>query len=175
MITSRNIQSPCKADTHFASQIILLLGTLHFKVAWYTLLPNSLCSSTHSTPCHTLLLSTLCSQEYFSPQHTLLHGTLCFLEHFAFCVPESIVCCGEHFTKEQNVPGSKVFKEAKCSRKQNVLGSKVLQEAKRPGIKMFLGAKYETAKCVKKQSVLGSKVCLSPCKICSYLMLKLSF
>ena len=39
-----------RADTHFASQIILLLGTLYFKVAWYTLLPDSLCSSTHSTP-----------------------------------------------------------------------------------------------------------------------------
>jgi hypothetical protein len=37
----------------------------------------------------------------------LLHGTLCFLEHFAFCVPESKVCWGEHFTKEKNVPGSK--------------------------------------------------------------------
>ena len=34
------------ADPYFVSQII---GTLYFKVAWCTLLPNSLCSLTRST------------------------------------------------------------------------------------------------------------------------------
>jgi hypothetical protein len=89
----------------------LLHGTLYFKVAWYTLLPKALCSSTHSTPWHTFLFS-----------------TLCFIEHFAFCVLES----REHFKKEQNVPGSKVFwgAECSCSRKQSVSGIKVFQESK---------------------------------------------
>ena len=105
---------------HFASQLTLLLNTIY--------------SLTHFTPQHILLLNTHCSLEYFSPQHTLLHGTLCFLEHFAFCVPESKVCCREHFTKKQNVLRSKMFQGAKyskeqCSRKQNVLWSKVFQEA----------------------------------------------
>ena len=50
----------------------------------------------------------------------------------------------------QNVLGSKVFQEAKCSRDQNVLRSK-----------MFLEAKYESAKCAKQKSVLRSKVCVS--------------
>ena len=156
-----------RANTHFASQIILLLGTLYFKVAWYTLLPNLLCSWTQSTPWHILLFNTHCSLEYFSPQHTLLQGTLCFQEHFAFCVPESKVCWGEHFTEEQNVPVSKMFQGAKCSWKQNVLWSKVFQEAKCSReqnvlrSKMFWGAKYDSAKCAKEQSVLWSKVCLS--------------
>ena len=39
-----------RADTHFASQIILLLGTLYFKVACYTLLLNTLYSRTQFTP-----------------------------------------------------------------------------------------------------------------------------
>ena len=50
----------------------------------------------------------------------------------------------------QNVLGSKVFQEAKCSRDQNVLSSN-----------MFLEAKYESAKCAKQKIVLGSKVCVS--------------
>ena len=53
----------------------------------------------------------------------------------------------------QNVLGSKVFQEAKCSRDQNVLRSK-----------MFLEAKYESAMCAKQKSVLGSKVCVSQTK-----------
>ena len=60
---------------------------------------------------------------------------------------------GANCSKEQSVPGSKVFQEAKCSRDQNVLRSK-----------MFSEAKYESAKCAKDQSVLESKVCVSPLK-----------
>ena len=57
----------------------------------------------------------------------------------------------------QNVLGSKVFQEAKCSRDQNVLRSK-----------MFFEAKYESAKCAKQKSVLGSKVCVSLWVLCNY-------
>ena len=134
------------------------LGTVCFPTHFapqHTLLPDTLYSSAHFTSQHTLLPRILFSSAHFTSWNTLLPRTLCFL-----CSKD----CREHFTKEQNVPGSKVFQGAECSRKQNVLGSKVLQEAKRPGIKMFLGAKYETAKCVKKQSVMGSKVCLSRAK-----------
>ena len=127
---------------HFASQLTFLLNTL---------------SSAHFSP-----YSTLCSQEHFFPQHTLLHETLCFLE--------SKVSCREHFTKVQNVPGSKMFQGAECSRKRNVPGSKVFQEEKCSRdsrdqnmlrSKMFLGAKCESAKCATEQSVLWSKVCVS--------------
>ena len=65
---------------HFTSK---WLGTLYFKVAWYTLLPNSLCSSTHSTPWYTLLLITFYSSAHFAPRNTFLLSTLCFMEHFA--------------------------------------------------------------------------------------------
>ena len=91
---------------------------------------------------HISLLSTFCSQEYFSSQHSLLRGTLCFLEHFAFCVLESKVCCREHFTKEQSVPGSKVFQGSKCVEEQNLL-SMSLQSV--PRRKVFWGAKCVSA------------------------------
>ena len=129
------------ADTHFASQIHLLLGTLYFKVAWYTLLPNSLCSSTHSTPWHTLLLS-----------------TLCFRGHFAFCVPDSKVCCREILQR------SKMFQGAKCSKEQSIPGSKMCWEAKYfrkqsvPGIKMCWGAKCSEEQSMSLQSMPRSKV-----------------
>ena len=92
-----------EADTHFASQIILLLGTLYFKVAWYTLLPNLLCSSTHSTPWHILLLSTLIFLEQFAAWNSLLPGTLKNCIKF----------------------WSKVFQAENCYRKQSVTRSKV--------------------------------------------------
>ena len=123
-----------KADKHLVSRIILLLGTLYFKLAWYSLLLNTLYSLTHLTPQHILLLSTLCSRKKM-PQHTLLHGTLCFLEHFAFFVPESKSCCGEQ--------RHKMFQGAKCSNEQSI-----------PESQMCLGAN-----CFRKQSVPWIKMC----------------
>ena len=67
---------------HFALSNTLLLGTVCFKVPWYTLHPNSLSSSTHFAPQNTLLLSTRCNSAHFAHQNTLIPGTLYFLEHF---------------------------------------------------------------------------------------------
>merc|ERR1712051_1057661 len=100
-----------KADAHFASKntllkrntlhcYILLKRTVCFKLAYYSLLFNTLypsthfaslnvfllstiCFSAHSVPQNTLLLSTLCFKEHFTPRNTLLLNTLCFLTPFA--------------------------------------------------------------------------------------------
>ena len=62
----KNLYTVQTADTHFASQIILPLGTFYFKVAWYTLILNTFYSSAHFAPRNTFLLSTLCFMEHFA-------------------------------------------------------------------------------------------------------------
>ena len=139
------------ADTHFASQIILLLGTLYFIVAWYTLLPNSLCSSTHFTPQHILLPGILFSSAHFASWNTLLPRTLCFL-------------C----SREQSMLRRRFYKGAKCSREESLPRSREFQEAKCDGEQSVSGSKvFQGSKCVEEQSVLWSKVCVSPSNMMS--------
>ena len=110
-----------EADTHFALQNTLLLGTLCRLI---------LCSSEHFAPQHILIPGTLCFLKHFAPQHILLPGTLCSLEHFApwnillLCIMFSATYFALWNTK------SKLFKEAKCYWEQSVLRSKMCQGSK---------------------------------------------
>ncbi len=99
------------ADAHFASKntllkrntlhcYILLKRTVHFKLACYSLLFNTLYPSTHFASWNVFLLSTVCFSTPFAPQNTLLLNTLCFSAHSA---PQntlllSTLCFKEHFT-----------------------------------------------------------------------------
>ena len=121
----------------------LLLGTLYFKVAWYTFLPNLLCSSTQSTPWHTLLLSTFYFSTHIAPWNTFFLSTLCFKEHFASKNTLLFVFQRAKYVEENILQKSKMFLWAKCSKEQSV-----------PGSKMCCGVK-----CFRKQSVPGSKMC----------------
>ena len=67
-----------KADEHFASQIILLPGTLYIPTHFaflHILLPDTIDSSAHFAPQHILITVTLCSLENLTHWNTLLPGT----------------------------------------------------------------------------------------------------
>ena len=127
-----------KRMTHtLLPRLVCSLGTLFLWVAWYILHPNSLCSSTHSTPWSTLLRSTLCSLKNFASWNTLLSGTLCCLEHFApWNTGKTAASFGVKWSRELSVPKSNLCWGAKCFREQNVLSSK-----------MFWWANYDSANC----------------------------
>ena len=85
-----------RAEAHFASQNMLLLGnTLHcelllkrtvfFKSASYSLLLNTLYPSAHFAYWNIFLLGTLCSPTLFASFNPLLLITLCFSGHFTHC------------------------------------------------------------------------------------------
>ena len=158
-----------KADTYFASQIILLLGTLYFKLAWYTLLPNSLCFSTHYiTLWHTILLSTFYFSVHFATGfffssanlanlaswNTLLPRTLCILwsreQIMLWRTFYRNMFQGEMCSKEQSVQERQMCLGANCFWKQNV-----------PGMIMYWETNFSEEQSLSLKSVPRSKVCVS--------------